>query len=161
MVLFSPWDLSSYRSADILLWVAAGIAVTFAFFLLVEYFNTKKINHVLWAFALVLTYIVFHIIANSGTYHDLLTSVAAGLSSLIPGLIAAGLLYSVFEDKKFLGRIKYGQIYILFILTMSLLITPSRMNFFDTSIVEWVEITARGSTTYTPVYEYEGLIVKE
>lgn len=157
MVLFNPWALSEYRSADILLWVAGIIAVVFAFFLLVEYFNTKKINHVLWAISLIITFVVFHIVANSGTYSVLLSDVLAGLTTLIPGLIAAGLLYSVFEDKKLLGRFRYGHVYIIFILVLTLFNILSRFNFLKTSIAYWDIVTARGTTTYTPVLEYEGL----
>jgi len=100
-----PWALSSYRSHDILIWVMIIFAAVMAFFLLAQYMNTKKPQHLLWGFALILTFIAFHQVANTGSYVWILTEVGLGFMILIPGLIAAGLLLATFESKPLIGWI--------------------------------------------------------
>lgn len=157
MVLFAnPWALSSYRTADILLWVAAIIAAIAAFFLLMEYFNTKKTHHLLWGISLIMAYIIFHQVAMNGSYHDFLTTMMAAIIVLIPGLIATGLLYTTFEDKKFKGRFKYGQIYIAFLFIMAFLIVWSRTTYLDTEILDWELVSFRGTESYVAVEELTG-----
>jgi hypothetical protein len=157
MVLFAnPWALSSYRTADILLWVAAIVAAVAAFFLLMEFFKTKKTHHLLWGLALMMAYIIFHQVAMNGSYHDFLTTMMAAMLTLIPGLIATGLIYTTFEDRKFKDKIKYGELYLIFLLIMSFLIVWSRTNYLDTDVLWWEEISFRGSVTYEAVEELTG-----
>lgn len=98
-----PWSLSDYRSHDILIWVMIIFAAVMAFFLLAQYMNTRKPQHLLWGFALILTFIAFHQVANTGSYVWILTEVGLGFMILIPGLIAAGLLLATFESKPLIG----------------------------------------------------------
>jgi len=99
------WALSDYRSHDILLWVMIIFAAVFAFFLLMEYVNTRKLPHLMWGLSLIASFVIFHQVANTGTYTFLFESVGAGSMVLIPGLIATGLLLATFEDKKLIGGI--------------------------------------------------------
>lgn len=99
------WGLSSYRSHDILIWVMIIFAAVMAFFLLMEYFNTRKSYHLLWGLSLIVTFIAFHQVANTGSYTWLTESVGTGMMILIPGLIATGLLLSTFESKQIIGQI--------------------------------------------------------
>jgi len=110
-----PWGLSSYRSHDILIWVMIIFAAVMAFFLLAQYLNTRKPYHLMWGSALILTFIAFHQVANTGSYVWLLTSLGTGFMILIPGLIAAGLLLATFESKPLVG-----QIYLLCIIIVAI-----------------------------------------
>lgn len=101
----NPWSLSSYRSHDILIWVTIIFAALMAFFILAHWLNTKKPQHLLWGLSLILTFIAFHQVANTGNYVWILTEVGLGFMILIPGLIAAGLLLATFESKPLVGWI--------------------------------------------------------
>lgn len=81
------------------------LAAVMAFFLLAQYMNTRKPQHLLWGFGLILTFIAFHQVANTGSYLWILTEVGLGFMILIPGLIAAGLLLATFESKPLIGWI--------------------------------------------------------
>ncbi|MHA2036353.1 MAG: hypothetical protein ACW972_04040 [Promethearchaeota archaeon] len=110
--------------ANILFWIMIIIAAVFAFFLLVEYMNTHQIHHLLWAGAFIATWIVFHQVALFGTYGVTTDTVGAGLSLFMTGSIAAGLLYAVFgREKKVLGRISIGHLYIILVICMSIITT--------------------------------------
>jgi len=100
-----PWSLSGYRTADILIWVTIILAAVMAFFLLAQYMNTRKPQHLVWGFALICTFIAFHQVANTGSYVWILTEVGLGFMIIIPGLIAAGLLLATFENKPLIGWI--------------------------------------------------------
>ncbi|KKL69064.1 hypothetical protein LCGC14_2118700 [marine sediment metagenome] len=128
MVLFqppagppNPFSLGEYRSHETLLWITIIIGAVWAFFLLVEYLNTRKLHHLFWAFSFIAAYIVFHQIALIGTYGDLFANVSSALYSIITGSIAVGLLYVLYPDKK-LWKLSYGQLYMLFVLIMAMLI---------------------------------------
>ncbi|MHA1933059.1 MAG: hypothetical protein ACW96X_10985, partial [Promethearchaeota archaeon] len=118
-----PWATGGYRIADTLIWIQIVIAAVFAFFLLVEYLNTHKTHHLVWAFALIATWIVFHQVTLLGTYTLFRQSVIAGLSVFIPGAIAAGLLYVLMEDTRILGKIKVATLFSFLILVMTVGIT--------------------------------------
>ena len=152
----NPWALSSYRTADILLWVTAILAAVVVFLLLTEYFKTKKTHHLLWAIALIMGYMIFHQVAMSGSYHDFLTTMMAAMITLIPGLIAAGLLFTTFEDKKLFGRFKYGQLYIIFLLIMGFLVIWSRTNYYDVEVIGFDIVSFRGTLTAEPIETVEG-----
>lgn len=114
----NPLSLGEYRSADVLLWIAIIIAVVAAFLLLVDFVNTRKPHHLYWGLSFIASWIVFHQVANTGSYGLLLDSVVAFLFSFIPGLIATGMLSDVFTDKRLLGRFKYHQLYFVYIFLM-------------------------------------------
>jgi hypothetical protein len=95
-------------------------AAVMAFFLLMEYVNTRKLQHLMWGFALILTFIAFHQVSDivfGGSYLWLLTSWGTGFVILIPGLIAAGLLVSTFESKPLIGQIYLLCIVIIAVVT--------------------------------------------
>ncbi len=128
MVLFqppagppNPYSLGEYRSHETLLWIAIIIGVVWAFLMLVEYLNTRKFHHLFWAFSFIAAYIVFHQIALVGTYGNLFGNVPSALYLVITGGIAVGLLYVLYPDKKIM-KLSYGQLYLLFILIMSVMI---------------------------------------
>jgi MFS family permease len=83
-------------------------AVIMAFFLLMEYFKNRKGYHLMWGSALILTFIAFHQVANTGNYSWLLESWGSGFMVMIPGLIAGGILLSTFGS-----RPKVAQLYLL------------------------------------------------
>lgn len=101
----SPWSLGSYRSHDILIWVMLVFAVVMAFFLLMEFFNNRKGYHLIWGSALILTFISFHQVANTGVYTWLIEGIGTGFLILIPGLVAAGILLATFKSKPIIGHL--------------------------------------------------------
>lgn len=125
------WALSEYRSHDILFWVMIIFAAFFAFFLLMEYVNSRKVQHLLWGLSLIATFVAFHQVANTGTYTFLFESVGAGLMVLIPGLVAAGLLLATFKDKKLIGGI-----YLLGIIIMTIGITILALENIQAAILD-------------------------
>ncbi|MHA2390732.1 MAG: hypothetical protein ACXAEX_02085 [Promethearchaeota archaeon] len=121
-----PFNVGEYEGADVMLWVVAIAAVVMGILLLFNYLNNKKRYHLVWAVSFSALWIVFHQVALKGVYHPLLSSVIAGLSALVPGFIAAGLIYAVFEDKKLLN-LSYGTIYSLYVIVMVVLITMFKL----------------------------------
>jgi hypothetical protein len=100
------------------------LAVVMAFFLLMEYFNTRKTPHLLWSFALIFTFIAFHQVANTGSYTWLFESWGTGFMIIIPGLIASGVLLSTFESKPLIG-----QLYLLLIAIVAVITTISGLEY--------------------------------
>ena len=133
-----PYRLCNYRSHDILLWIMIILAVIMAFFLLREYFNTRKSYHLMWSSALIFTFIVFHQVANTDSYLWLFESVGTGFMIIIPGLIATGLLLSTFESKPLIGRI-----YLLCIAIMAIGTTIIGLPYYQSSwgIGDWFRIS--------------------
>jgi hypothetical protein len=117
----NPFSLSEYRSHDILIWVTIIVGAVWAFFMLVEYINTRKVYHLYWALAFIAMYIVFHQIALIGSYGDLRTNISAALSSIVAGFIAVGLLSAIYPDKK-LWKLTWAQWYLVYVLIMAILI---------------------------------------
>jgi hypothetical protein len=111
-----PYALSSVRYGETLIWVGAVLGLIFGILLLVDYLNNRKFHHIVWAGSFGIMWIVFHQVIGYGGIDLLLDPLMSGMSALIPGLIAAGLLASVYEEKKF------GMIYSLFALVMALVI---------------------------------------
>ncbi|MHA2006741.1 MAG: hypothetical protein ACXABO_04340 [Promethearchaeota archaeon] len=139
----NPFSLSEYRSHDVLIWITIIIGAIWAFFMLVEYINTRKVYHLFWALAFIAAYIVFHQIALIGSYGDLLTSVSAGLSSIIPGFIAVGLIHALYPDKK-IWKLSYGQLYMIFVLIMAVFITLYKL--------ENIQLTLLNMTIWTRLW---------
>ena len=124
MALFqasNPWKTNNYLQADIFIWISVIICALWAFFLLWEYFKTHKTYHLVWAIAFIAATIVFHQITFVGSFGVVDDSLGGAFTLFIPGGLAAGLLYSVFEDKKIMGNLSYGTAYVIFILVASTL----------------------------------------
>jgi hypothetical protein len=115
MILQLP--VSSFAGAVILLWITGIAALIFGLFLLLDFFKNKKIHHLLWAIAFLVVLIAGLVLIFSNEYTLLLSPLVAALAVLIPGGIAAGLFFVVFEDKKL-----YGYIYLLFVIVMMVFI---------------------------------------
>ncbi|MHA2474865.1 MAG: hypothetical protein ACXAES_16700 [Promethearchaeota archaeon] len=110
--------------ADSLLWIVLILSVVFAFFLLVEYLNTKQKHHVLWAMSFIATFILYHLVANNGTLGVALNSLTAGFTVAIPGLIAAGLMYAIWgREKKLLDRWSFAGLYLLGVCVMFVIVS--------------------------------------
>ena len=144
-MLLSLWPESPHSYiANLVLWIQIVLVAVTAFFLLVEYINTHQIHHLLWGTAFILVWIIYHRVTLQGTYGVGDDSVTIGFSVFIPGAIAAGLIYSVFgREKKILGRISIGFLYMVIVLFMSALvgllsISQIRNYWFDPSLEMWV-----------------------
>ncbi len=110
------------------------ICLLSAIFLLAEYFRTHKTYHLVWAIAFITATIVFHQIVFVGSFKVVEGSLGAAFTLFVPGGLAAGLLYSVFEDRKIAGTLSFGTIYIIFIiiaaiLTAFLIIVSNNLNY--------------------------------
>ena len=110
--------VSSFPGAVILFWITGIAALLFGLFLLLDFIKNKKIHHLLWAIAFLVVLVAGLVLIFTNEYLLLLSPIVAALAALIPGGIAAGLYFVVFEDKTKL----YGYIYLLFILVMVVLI---------------------------------------
>ncbi|MFW9823089.1 MAG: hypothetical protein ACFFE4_09150 [Candidatus Thorarchaeota archaeon] len=112
------YDVSSYAGAVALLLITGIAAILFAVFMFLDFFKNKKIHHLLWGLAFFILFLAGVILVATNDYSLLLSAQVASLAALIPGGIAAGLYFVVFEDKtKF-----YGYIYLVFIIVMAVLI---------------------------------------
>ena len=110
--------VSDYAGAVILLWITGIAAILFGLFMLLDFLKNKKIHHLLWAVAFIVLFVAGIILIVSNDYNILLEPLVAALAVLIPGGIAAGLFFVVFEEKTKL----YGYIYLVFVLVMVVLI---------------------------------------
>jgi hypothetical protein len=123
MIFQYPSSPHSYI-ADALLWVVLIVAAVFAFFLLVEYLNTKQNYHLLWAMSMIATFILFHLVSNNGSFGVFNDSLSAGFSVFIPGGIAAGLLYAIYgKEKKLFNRFSFGGVYVAAVIVMFCLVS--------------------------------------
>jgi len=110
--------VSSFPGAVILFGITGIAALLFGLFLLLDFIKNKKIHHLLWAIAFLVVLVAGLVLIFSNEYLLLLSPIVAALAALIPGGIAAGLYFVIFEDKTKL----YGYIYLLFVLVMVVLI---------------------------------------
>ncbi|MCK5344516.1 MAG: hypothetical protein KAR20_13975, partial [Candidatus Heimdallarchaeota archaeon] len=113
--LSDPWNTSNYRHGDILIWITVILCAIWAILVLVEYVHTHKIYHLIWALVFLIATIVFHQVTFLGTFKFVISPIGAALTMFIPGGIATGILYSVFENKRFLEKMRYGSIYLQFL----------------------------------------------
>ena len=132
MVLFqppsgpaSPFDVGEQRFAETFIWIVAIIGIIWGFLLIVSYINTRKRHHLLWGASFSIMWIAFHQVIASGDYSIMLGPVMALMLGFIPGLLAAGLLMAVFEQKII------GNLYALFALIMGILIALLKFDPFD------------------------------
>jgi len=112
------FDVSGYPGAVILLLITGIAAILFGLFMLLDFLKNKKIHHLLWALAFIVLFVAGLVLIITNDYSLLLSPLVAALAALIPGGIAAGLYFVVFEEKTKL----YGYIYLLFVLVMVILI---------------------------------------
>lgn len=126
VLLFNPFELGNYRWSEMLIWITMVIALAFAVLLFVDYLNNRNKAHLLWSVALAAIFAVLNMAqmyANTtsggrgsptifnftGDYAILIWPdfgsipyvIINTLMLMTPGLIAAGLLYATFDDKKF------------------------------------------------------------
>jgi len=139
MVLFqppsgpaSPFDVGEQRYAETFIWITAVIGIIWAFLLIMSYIQTRKRHHLLWGASFAVMWIAFHQVIASGDYSIMLGPVMALMLGFIPGLLAAGLLMAVFDNKKIIGNL-----YALFVLIMGILIALFKFDPFY-----WVEDAA-------------------
>ena len=115
----------------------------------------------IWALVFIIATIVFHQITFLGTFHFVITPIGAVLSIFIPGGIAIGILYSVFENKRFLRKISYGTIYLIFILVMIVFTFSLGMNSENVIITGMIISNITSTTIIIFVPFYSTLITKE
>lgn len=113
----APYDVSAYPGAVVLLLITGVAAILFAIFMLLDFLKNKKIYHLLWALSFLVVFVAGVLLVVTNDYSLLLSPVVAALAALIPGGIAAGLYFAVFEENN-----KIGLGYLLFVLVMVILI---------------------------------------
>ena len=116
--MLMQFDVSGYPGAIILLWITGIAAILFALFMLLDFLKNKKIYHLLWALAFIVLFVAGVVLVFTNDYSLLLSPLVSALAALIPGGIAAGLYFIVFEEKTKL----YGYIFLLFVIVMVILI---------------------------------------
>ena len=116
--MIMQFDVSGYPGAVVLLLITGIAAILFGVFMLLDFLKNKKIHHLLWALAFIVLFVAGITLIFSNDYSLLLSPLVAALAALIPGGIAAGLIFVVFEEKTKM----YGYIYLLFVLVMVILI---------------------------------------
>ena len=116
--MIMQFEVSGYAGAVILLLITGIAAILFGLFMLLDFLKNKKIHHLLWALAFIVLFVAGIILVVSNDYSLLLSPLVAALAALIPGGIAAGLIFVIFEEKTKM----YGYIYLLFVLVMVFLI---------------------------------------
>jgi len=117
-MIMQDFDVSGYAGAVILLLITGIAAIVFGLFMLLDFLKNKKIHHLLWAVAFIVLFVAGIVLVLSNDYSLLLSPLVAALAALIPGGIAAGLIFVVFEEKTKM----YGYIYLAFVLVMVILI---------------------------------------
>lgn len=156
-----PWVTSNYRHADILLWITVIICAIWAILVLVEYTNTHKIYHLMWTSVFFVATIVFHQVTFLGSYRFVISPIGAALTMSIPGGIATGILYSVFEDKRSVVKFRYGTIYLVFIFVMIVLTLWFGMNSEDFIINGMMTLNIASTTLIIFVPIYSTIITKD
>ena len=117
-MIMQDFDVSGYAGAVILLLITGIAAIVFGLFMLLDFLKNKKIHHLLWALAFIVLFVAGIVLIISNDYSLLLSPIVAALAAIIPGGIAAGLIFVVFEEKTKI----YGYIYLAFVLVMIILI---------------------------------------
>jgi len=110
--------VTEYAGAVILLLLTGIAAILFALFMVLDFVKNKKIHHLLWALSFIVLFVAGIVLVFTNDYSLLLSPLVAALAVLIPGGIAAGLFFVVFEEKSKL----YGYIYLVFVLVMVVLV---------------------------------------
>jgi hypothetical protein len=109
--------VSTYPGAVILLLITGIAAILFGLFMLLDFLKNKRIYHLLWAIAFIVLFVAGVVLIFTNDYSLLLSPLVAALAVLIPGGIAAGLYYAVFDEKKLVGHV-----FLIFVLVMVVLV---------------------------------------
>jgi len=112
--MIMQFSVSTYPGAIALLLITGIAAILFGLFMLLDFLKNKKLHHLLWALSFIVLFVAGIILVLTNNYSLLLSPIVAALAVLIPGGIAIGLFFVVFEEKTKL----YGYIYLVFILVM-------------------------------------------
>lgn len=128
---FDPFSIGNWRWSESLLWITGFAVLIFGILLLVDAINNKKVHHAIWAIALIGEWIVLHALIVDGSYLKLLEPGVAGvldpiflvMSSFVPPLIAAGVLYATFKDDQ-----KIPNIFMIFVLCMIPVIVVAKLD---------------------------------
>ena len=143
-----PLYIDNYEWSGSILWITAVAALIFGIFMLVAYINKRRIEHLLWSIAFCGIWIVFHQVIANGYYTLLIEPEMSGLldpifivlSSITPGLIAAGLIYAVFDDKK-IGNLYLGFVSFMAIVIFIAKIDPSfELNWEPMDLIESIAV---------------------
>ena len=111
-------SVSYYDGAAILLIITGIAALLFAVFMILDFLKNKKIYHLLWAVSFLILFVAGVWLVIADDYTLLLEPLVSALAVLLPGGIAAGLYFAVFEDKTKI----YGFIYLIFSVVMVVLV---------------------------------------
>ena len=118
MLLQIVINVTNYEGAVILLLITGIAAILFAVFMVLDFIKNKKIYHLLWALAFIILFVAGVWLVVADDYTLLLEPLVSALAVLLPGGIAAGLYFAVFEEKTKL----YGCIYTIFVIVMVVLV---------------------------------------
>ena len=142
--------VSEYAGAVILLLITGIAAILFGLFMVLDFLKNKKIHHLLWALSFIVLFVAGIILVFTDNYGLLLTPLVAALAVLIPGGIAAGLFFVVFEEKSKL----YGYIYLVFVLIMVVLVGVVKVmeNSAQSATVMLAHIPSSLSIILLPIY---------
>ena len=131
MFLQDPaWEVGNYKWSEAFIWIAAVMGLLFGLFLFVSYVSTRKKNILMWSFAFFGVWIFYHQMIATGFYTVLIGAFdtsffgmpTALLVLLIPGFIAAGLVYH--KDEK-LGAIYTWVLMVLAVIYLLMLAEPN------------------------------------
>ncbi|MHA1746578.1 MAG: hypothetical protein ACTSWW_11295 [Promethearchaeota archaeon] len=131
MFLQDPaWEVGNYEWSEAFIWIAAVMGLIFGFYLFASYIYTRKKHILLWAFAFLGMWVLYHQMIANGYYLALVGSFetsffgmpSALLVLLIPGLLAAGLAYD--KDEKF-GTIFTWALSVLTVVYLLMLAEPN------------------------------------
>lgn len=126
-LLFNPFTVGNYRWSEMLFWITSIFILAFGVLLFVDYLNNRNKSHLLWSVAFTSIFAVIYNVLTyahttpgatrtdptvfdfTGDYAQLLWPNMQAINYVIintlmwmtPALIAAGLLYATFDNKKF------------------------------------------------------------
>ncbi len=134
------WDVGNYRWSESFIWIFALFGLIFGMILFASYINNRKKQILMWALSLLGIWVFYHNLIAGGTYLGLLV-VDGGVPSstfgviltilplLIPGFIAAGLLFTKSE--------KAGMFYSWGIVVLSVAFYLVRCDNYSKILTDW------------------------
>jgi len=117
LTMILQFVVSTYPGAIILVLITGIAAILFGLFMLLDFLKNKKFYHLFWALAFIVLFVAGVVLVFTNDYSLLLSPLVSALAVLIPGGVAIGLYFAVFEEKKL-----YGYIYLVFVLIMVVLV---------------------------------------
>jgi len=115
-----PWNMAEYFVGlpATMFWIVGVLSLILGFFAIVDYIKNRKEHHLAFGVALLLIWTILHQLNNYGNYEFLYVDpiILAG-TSLILGLVAAGLIYNTFSEQKLIGHV-----WLLFVIVMTVAI---------------------------------------